>query len=103
MMYRNLRQISKSIRCHPSCPTIGLDRDLDAGGKPEKKNLQSQIKKPKSLFIQQNLKQLTSPHEIESLYEWGNLICPFQFAMSVCLGINQIKPHLLQKTELPRY
>ncbi len=44
-MYRNLRQISKSLHCHPTCPTIGLDRELDAGGKPEKKNLQGQIKK----------------------------------------------------------
>lgn len=45
-MYRNLRQISKSLHCHPTCLTIGLDRELDAGGKPEKKNLQGQIKKP---------------------------------------------------------
>ncbi|MCY7902159.1 hypothetical protein [Bacillus inaquosorum] len=45
-MHSNILQILKSLHCHPSCPTIGLGRELDAGGKPEKKNLQGQIKKP---------------------------------------------------------
>ncbi|MBV2240892.1 hypothetical protein KQR57_11740 [Bacillus inaquosorum] len=73
---------------------------MDAGGKPEKKNLQSQIKTEIIVYTTKP-KTINIPHEIESLYEWGNLICPFQFAMSVCLGINQIKPHLLQRQNCP--
>lgn len=53
--------------------------------------------------------ELTSPHEVESLYEWGNLyaILPepeniLIFAKSICPDISLIKLLLLQKTELPK-